>query len=279
MAISNPNSTSPDCEGNATSDVFNITELLEAILKDVPFETLLLSQRVSKRWRATIRGSRRLQQKLFLTPAEPECVWKHDLPKRPEADRLYHPIDAELVLANPEQRRVLQATLNPLVGPLQSAFPRTVDQRALDGEQVEFETSIVHSHVAREDKDPSKHWHASTVHDSYLDMFVCQPPVKGVFIDYLACVETARSETGVKFGHILEVCNRIRGRVTEEFVCEVEATYRYTGMIEKAHLVFPGLENGQVGPTVLFEPIGEWSREDPGVKSTEAAHVGCGEVR
>lgn len=43
-------------------------ELLESILKLVNVKTLLLAQRVSRRFQVTIKGSPSLQRKLFLTP-------------------------------------------------------------------------------------------------------------------------------------------------------------------------------------------------------------------
>ncbi|KAK4956534.1 hypothetical protein LTR10_006061 [Elasticomyces elasticus] len=46
-----------------------ITELLESILVRVDAKTLLLSQRVCRKWRDVIEGSLVLQQKLFLRPA------------------------------------------------------------------------------------------------------------------------------------------------------------------------------------------------------------------
>jgi hypothetical protein len=49
--------------------VLGTTELLEAILCYVDSRTLLLSQRVGRKWRAVIVGSPILQKKLFMRPA------------------------------------------------------------------------------------------------------------------------------------------------------------------------------------------------------------------
>lgn len=48
--------------------VFNITELAEAILSFLPLKDLLLVQRVCRSFRATIQGSVQLQRLLFLEP-------------------------------------------------------------------------------------------------------------------------------------------------------------------------------------------------------------------
>lgn len=50
---------------SATAKVFHTTELLEAILAEVPNQQLLLRQRTCKNFRDTIRGSLRLQRKLY----------------------------------------------------------------------------------------------------------------------------------------------------------------------------------------------------------------------
>lgn len=54
----------------AKSKVFSTTELLEAILLQLPMKDVLLSQRVSKEWRDTIVGSTKLRELLFLFPIE-----------------------------------------------------------------------------------------------------------------------------------------------------------------------------------------------------------------
>lgn len=48
--------------------VFSVPELLEDILSRLPMTELLLSQRVSKQFKATIEGSVKLQRALFFTP-------------------------------------------------------------------------------------------------------------------------------------------------------------------------------------------------------------------
>lgn len=54
---------------SAASRVLQTTELLEAILAEMPNRQLLLSQRTCKIFLETIRGSSLLQRKLFLAPA------------------------------------------------------------------------------------------------------------------------------------------------------------------------------------------------------------------
>lgn len=55
-----------DSNGSTTaSQVFAIVELLEGILLCVDIKTILLAQRVSKNWKATIARSLKLQQALF----------------------------------------------------------------------------------------------------------------------------------------------------------------------------------------------------------------------
>lgn len=52
--------------------VFLTTELLERILVKLPMKDLLLAQRVSKKFRNVINGSKTLRQALFFISAEPE---------------------------------------------------------------------------------------------------------------------------------------------------------------------------------------------------------------
>ena len=63
--------TAPEAENrfSASKSVIEITELLVMILAQVDTKTLLLSQRVSYRWRAVISQTKELQQKLFMRPA------------------------------------------------------------------------------------------------------------------------------------------------------------------------------------------------------------------
>lgn len=56
----------------ALACVFDTVELLEAILVCLPSKELLLTQRVSKRWRYVICGSIKLQRALFFEPEEDE---------------------------------------------------------------------------------------------------------------------------------------------------------------------------------------------------------------
>lgn len=53
--------------------VFAIPELLERILIELPIRDLLLSQRVGRHFKATIEGSTKLLQALFLLPAPQQC--------------------------------------------------------------------------------------------------------------------------------------------------------------------------------------------------------------
>ncbi|KAK5680432.1 hypothetical protein LTS10_007360 [Elasticomyces elasticus] len=50
----------------AASAVLSTTELLEMILVDVDTKTLLLGQRVNRKWQAVISGNNQLQQELFM---------------------------------------------------------------------------------------------------------------------------------------------------------------------------------------------------------------------
>jgi hypothetical protein len=55
----------------ATNKVLCLVELLELILLYLPMRDLLLAQRVCRQWRACIRSSARLKQKLFLETPHP----------------------------------------------------------------------------------------------------------------------------------------------------------------------------------------------------------------
>lgn len=63
----------------AATGVLETTELLENIMRFLDMKTLLLSQRVDKRWRTTIKDSIMLQKKLFMRPAALEDIVDLDL--------------------------------------------------------------------------------------------------------------------------------------------------------------------------------------------------------
>lgn len=50
--------------------ISNTFELLEMILVKVPSRTVLLAQRVSKKWHSTINGSKWLRRILFIEPVD-----------------------------------------------------------------------------------------------------------------------------------------------------------------------------------------------------------------
>ncbi|KAK5725291.1 hypothetical protein LTR17_013054 [Elasticomyces elasticus] len=54
----------------AAERVFHVGKLFDAILKHVDMKTLLLSQKVSRTWKATITSSDKMQKKLFLKKAQ-----------------------------------------------------------------------------------------------------------------------------------------------------------------------------------------------------------------
>ncbi|KAK3624913.1 hypothetical protein LTR56_020727 [Elasticomyces elasticus] len=56
----------------AFNAVFNTTELLEMVLVGIDTKTLLLAQRVNRKWRAVISDNHQLQQKLFMRLATRE---------------------------------------------------------------------------------------------------------------------------------------------------------------------------------------------------------------
>lgn len=59
-----------DAVDSAASKVFNIPELLEAVLLDLSCKDVLITQRVSKLWKATIDGSAKLQKALCFVPVQ-----------------------------------------------------------------------------------------------------------------------------------------------------------------------------------------------------------------
>ena len=54
--------------------VLFITELLEMILLQLDMRTLLISQRVCRKWSSLIRSSSRIQETLFFKPVLPDSV-------------------------------------------------------------------------------------------------------------------------------------------------------------------------------------------------------------
>ena len=68
--------------------VFLTTELLTSILRCLPTKDLLLSQRVSTKWRAVITESLELQQALFMIPEEPTTRWLYERVNFLQTDKL-----------------------------------------------------------------------------------------------------------------------------------------------------------------------------------------------
>ena len=56
---------------SAVSKAFDITEILESIILQLPCKDVLLEQRISKAWQTTITGSPSLQKALFFVPSRP----------------------------------------------------------------------------------------------------------------------------------------------------------------------------------------------------------------
>ncbi|CZT17414.1 uncharacterized protein RCC_03248 [Ramularia collo-cygni] len=63
---------SSDATPSATSRVLQTTELLEAILLNLPMQQILLSQRTCKTFQDTVRGSLSLQRKIHFAPVKDE---------------------------------------------------------------------------------------------------------------------------------------------------------------------------------------------------------------
>ena len=55
---------------SAVQKVLGIPELFEAILLQLPMKSLLMAQKISKHWRATIKASKSIQKTLFLLEAQ-----------------------------------------------------------------------------------------------------------------------------------------------------------------------------------------------------------------
>ncbi|KAK5707163.1 hypothetical protein LTR17_020970 [Elasticomyces elasticus] len=86
----------------ACNKAFGTVELLERILIDVDTRTLLLAQRVSRRWNETIQFSLPLQQRLFLRPATYiEIIYLTSGLDRREKSRYMHPEAPGLSVLNP----------------------------------------------------------------------------------------------------------------------------------------------------------------------------------
>ncbi|KAK4494730.1 hypothetical protein PRZ48_014086 [Zasmidium cellare] len=75
----------------AANKVLNTVELLETILLDVDFNTLLVSQAVNKTFASTIADSPKLQEKLFFKP--PPKPNDGEPPSRPTYSSLHHQLN------------------------------------------------------------------------------------------------------------------------------------------------------------------------------------------
>lgn len=74
------------------AEVFNIPELLEAILFELDMRSLLSSQAVNRAFEATIRGSDALREKLFFLPVPDEGQDDSELIANPMLGLLQYPV-------------------------------------------------------------------------------------------------------------------------------------------------------------------------------------------
>ena len=128
---------------SAAAKVFNIGELLEAILLDVPCKDVMLLQRVSRFWEATIAGSQNLREPLCFVPAEQSEEWAEegnyrlrDYYKKFSAQDYHNFFSAQdeqgkaYTMERPRMNPLLEA-LCPEYGSCKSLFQYTYDVRGI----------------------------------------------------------------------------------------------------------------------------------------------------
>ena len=142
---------------SATQRTLGITELLEAILVQLPMKDLLLAQRVNKDWQATIVTSKKLQERLFLRPISTQIL-----------DHYGGPSDKWRV---PGTGEVINPSWNPLLEEL-------------------FDCLSWSATKCLEKRLPHRTWHRPEA--SWRQMLRSQPPSRGILV-----IEKWQDESGV----------------------------------------------------------------------------------
>lgn len=210
----------PEYNGTAANTVFNIPELRENILIHLPMKTLFTSQRVNKNWQYTIRKTKQIQKKMFLRAKEADGAFRTferyegDCVDENKHNIIYdfwsrqgavEAVPLKDVL--PGQKYALQASLNPLLCVTSVDEDPEFHDRAKCGELVMIQSRSVVGQIRRERgerrsrKQPPVDFRAS-----YVDMFLCQPPVKAVKLRYAGHMHTIEKEKGVKIGDTVKAC-------------------------------------------------------------------------
>lgn len=196
---------SSDCDGVAGGKVFSTTELLEAILVEVSMDTLLTSQPVNKQWKATISGTKQIQQNLFFTATEAEGAFRLCSHEEEDNETSYALEVVPFKDVVPEAWFPFEASLNPLFELGADEDDDSFD-RACSGDVVVIDDEVLLVHVCGGDKesfDPRLHL---DVHASYLDMFLCQPPAEAVMLRCAGYMEKVENEQGLRISDIVNSC-------------------------------------------------------------------------
>jgi hypothetical protein len=139
-------------------------ELLDAVLQYVDIKTLLLAQRVSRHWKATITSSPQLQEALFLRPktsgtTKHVCDWK--------GDELLHfgPMRGHTKSTQTTLRQTfISITINPLLA-------NEIYYQSLDSEPKRRGQRLVLPPLGTFLRHPSGSWKS---------MFLTQPPTPSI---------------------------------------------------------------------------------------------------
>ena len=174
-------------EPSAAQRTFNIVELRELILKSLPPKELLLAQRVSKDWKATINTSRKLQERLFFRPSSTRLL-SHD----------GAPASKWLDIATQEE---VEPSWNPLLVPIYNSLRRS--------EKATFYKRL-----------PDQTWDRPEA--SWRRMLRSQPPTKGIV--YIRCFtscfgryepderEVELEDEDITAFHLLQMVTKERGK-------------------------------------------------------------------
>ncbi|KAK4505879.1 hypothetical protein PRZ48_003844 [Zasmidium cellare] len=261
--------------GVAADAVFNTAELIEKILLDVPFRTLLTSQRVSKQWKDAIAGSKEIQEKLFLRPAKAKGAFRkfsylldrHELGDL--FDVIFGPYGRDSAVEHIPFESVdrsksfaLQASLNPLFQNSLEVMGLPWD-RAEDGEQVALNNIALVNHIAKTEKKDMPTL-LGKVKSSYLDMFLSQPPAEAVELCCGDRSRTIRSNEGIRIRHIVAACLEIKMSMQEEGIEKKKIVDYFRPGSGRFYIDFPGiLHNQELGPAFLFCSKTGFGVEDP----------------
>lgn len=194
---------SPRDRSSATIQVLHTYELLELIITFLPVRRILITQRVSKAWRAVVGRSLRIRQLLYLEPTDAPLIPRHVAPvisrqvPMPRADWA-------------DQQYVQELCFNPSMKGLVNVQPVSGNVNASD---IALSMAWYFPRISFLDKEvPSTRGKGFQGKRSYDQMFITEPPCTAgtvTVFDTLAAgpqmiVTPVQRREGLRFGDLAE---------------------------------------------------------------------------